>query len=294
MSIIKNKKYKIFGMIVESEIPCVELEPSTGEPEVFIRIGKIPAGFQNTGSIRDQFFLPVKDVADFLITGGREIIIEPHQDVHEEVIRTYLLGSAFGALIHQRGLLPLHGSAITKGDFAIMISGGSGTGKSTLANAFINKDYLMLTDDVCVITLDHNLPFVHPGYPQMKLWKNTTDFFDIDVKKLRKIHPEADKYAVPVGSHYFYRSVPLKFMFILDENKNASLEIIKLKGIEKFDAIMNNIYRTHFISQMNIQESNFKTVSAVAGQIEVFSISRPDDLTLLDEMMKRIIISTNS
>jgi len=288
MSFIKNNTYKVFGMIIESEITCTELEQTTGEPEVFIHFDKIPAGSKHSGSSKDHFFLSVKNIADYLILNGNEIIIEKSQDVNEDTVRLHLLGSAFGALIHQRGLLPIHGSAVTSGDFAFLLSGESGTGKSTLANAFIKNDYLLLTDDVCVVSLNNEKPLAHPAYPQMKLWKKSIDFLNINLENLRKIHQEVEKYAISVPAHYFNKPVPLKYIFILEKNKNATIEILKLKGVEKFDALMKNIYRLHFIRPMNINDHNFKMVSTVARQLDVYSVKRPDDLTLMDGIMKHI------
>ena len=58
-----------------------------------------------------------------------------------------------GAILMQRRLLPLHGSAIAINGKAYAIVGDSGAGKSTLASAFLNKGYQLISDDVIAVSL---------------------------------------------------------------------------------------------------------------------------------------------
>ena len=63
-------------------------------------------------------------------------------------IRVFLLGSCLGALLHQRGVLALHASAIETDQGAVLFMGDSGMGKSTTLQAFIKRGYKMLADDI--------------------------------------------------------------------------------------------------------------------------------------------------
>src|SRR5689334_10832799 len=105
-------EYNVFGLQVRSEIPLPGLLPgASGEPgDVTVRVGRISEDQRRPGLYRTggALLLVVPDVARFLIAEGREITVEPAADAPESNVRLYLMGSAFGALIHQRGLLPLH------------------------------------------------------------------------------------------------------------------------------------------------------------------------------------------
>ena len=83
-----------------------------------------------------QFLLKISRVARYLVSDGNEIIVDPEPDADLSAIRLFLFGSAFGALLHQRGILPLHGSAIVTSRGAVVFAGVSGSGKSALACAF--------------------------------------------------------------------------------------------------------------------------------------------------------------
>ena len=91
-------------------------------------------------------------------------------------MRLYLLGSAMGMLLHQRGLFrstPMP-SRSTARRFAFM--GHSGAGKSTLAAWFHDEGYRILADDVSVIGFgEGGQPTVRPGLPRLRLWRDALD-----------------------------------------------------------------------------------------------------------------------
>ena len=63
-------------------------------------------------------------------------------------VRLFLLGSVWGALALQRGLLPLHASAVGRGRTVHAFTGPPGAGKSTLAAALAARGYPLFTDDM--------------------------------------------------------------------------------------------------------------------------------------------------
>ena len=75
------------------------------------------------------------------------------KEADEDKIRLYILGTCMGALLMQRKILPLHGSAIAIDGKAYAFVGDSGAGKSTLASAFLSKGYKLLSDDVIAVSL---------------------------------------------------------------------------------------------------------------------------------------------
>ncbi|MEG8053162.1 hypothetical protein QP185_07710 [Sphingomonas aerolata] len=77
----------------------------------------------------------------------------------------YLLGTALGALLHQRALLPLHCNAIVHDGKAFLFCGDSGAGKSTLAAVFEARGYPS-SPTICVRSQRmRRAGFGHPGNP---------------------------------------------------------------------------------------------------------------------------------
>ena len=60
------------------------------------------------------------------------------------------------------GIEPLHGSAVVRGEEAVLMIGPAGAGKSTLAAALEGHGYRFLSDDACAIAEDGS---VLPGPP---------------------------------------------------------------------------------------------------------------------------------
>jgi hypothetical protein len=150
------------------------------------------------------------------VRDGREIVVNPLPDAPPETVRLFLLGSAFGALLHQRGILPIHGSAITYQGQAFILTGISGAGKSTLAAALVRKGCKLLTDDVAAITFNQaGTPWVQPAYPQQKLWRDSAVMMKLATGRLIRVMADMEKYAVPAIGRYHAKPAALTAVFHL-------------------------------------------------------------------------------
>ena len=83
----------------------------------------------------------VPDIAIFAIQDGNKIFVSPMKEYEEDMIRLWILGTCMGAILMQRKVYPLHGSAVIINGKAYAFVGDSGAGKSTLASAFIQQGY---------------------------------------------------------------------------------------------------------------------------------------------------------
>ena len=94
----------------------------TGEgAEVEIGEGGVPASLGNNASAgaywqadAARFLFEAPGIARYLIADGRTIRFQPCADHarDDHAIRVYMLGTALGVLLHQRGLFALHASGV--------------------------------------------------------------------------------------------------------------------------------------------------------------------------------------
>ncbi|TGV75989.1 serine kinase, partial [Mesorhizobium sp. M2D.F.Ca.ET.145.01.1.1] len=94
-------------------------------------------------------------------------------------------------LLHQRGLLVLHASAIAVTGRGAIFMGDKGAGKSTTASALIRAGHDLLTDDVVALDLANpNQPMIVPGFPQIKLAADAAAAISLGQAQVRpQVHP---------------------------------------------------------------------------------------------------------
>src|SRR5262249_54712900 len=117
----------------------------------------------------------------------------------ENEVRACLLGTAFGLLCYQRGMTPLHASAIDVADGCVAFVGKSGAGKSTLVAALARRGHQVIADDVCFHQLDQNDKVQRgPGRWRIRLWKEAMDALGCNGPGVEQEVRGYNKYFVPV------------------------------------------------------------------------------------------------
>jgi hypothetical protein len=288
--------YKAFGLKIVSDIEIPEFISTDGESDISIRCGEVPdcliephfKGVRFEAS-PGQFLLKVDKIADYYTSGGNSIIIKPHPGSEEGDIRLFLLGSAFGALIHQRGMLPMHGSSISIRGKAYIFSGISGAGKSTLAAGLLSRGYELLSDDISVVSLDEGgNPIVYAGYPGVKLWSDSLLKLGRDPEHYSRVRSKLNKHHMHVQEQFHSEALPLGGVYILQTKNSEGIQLDKIKGIEKFNALKNNTYRLNFIKGLGNTEAHFRHLSTLAAKCEVKRITRSTKTFALNEILDTV------
>jgi hypothetical protein len=287
--------YRIFGLTLETQLECPELIPAGedfAEPDVSVRFGRTPhcldaplmSGNWFEGACRTML-LRIDGVARYLIENGKNITVEPVADTSAGDIRLFLLGSAMGAILHQRNILPFHGSTVCSGGQAYTFSGKSGTGKSTLAAALIKRGCGLLADDVSAIALPENgRPEVHPGTPQLKLCTDVLQALDADMSGMQSLGELTGKYGYSGHDAYVGKPVPSRNIFILGQHAENRFETIPLRGMNKFTALQANTYRPFFVKAMGLEQIHFELLQKLAAGVNVYLLMRPKAELRIDEL----------
>lgn len=293
-------EYDVFGLRVRSEVPLPDLVPALGaarEADVTITQGAVvppPAdapmvwGLTGTGH---RAVLTVPDIARFEVTGGARILVDADEGAGAADVRLFLLGSAFGALLHQRGLLPLHANAIRIGDTAAAFMGRSGAGKSTMAAAFLDRGFALLADDVCVVVVgDDGRPMAQPGLPRLRLWRDAVEATGRNADELEIAFAGQQKYVVSTQKVQSTCPAPLGRIYLLDRlpDGEKGQVIRRLTGMEAVSAVMANIYRGHYLKLLGGSEGNYRQCLQLVRTVPVFSVQRQWGHEVMDEQIRAI------
>lgn len=277
----KTNLHMVFGLAIRSEFQLRELPdaPAGASPDIQIRYGK-------TGSLREGAsgystndegtLLRVPEVGLYLIRDGREIVVEPAGGASERNVRLFLLGSALGALLHQRDLLPLHANAIEIDGRAVAFSGHSGAGKSTIAAWFHDRGHRILTDDVCVIGFAQSgQALAYPGIPRLRLWREALEASGRETGDYDRSFDSMDKYDVP-SEHRALDPLPLAAIYLLRQSEEGASapSIERLRGVDSVDAIVANTYRGAYLKTIGRTGEHLAACLRVSRQVPVFRAVR--------------------
>lgn len=291
--------YSLFGLRVRSSLELPELFPASGEgePDVTIDVASLGSEGPRHEGLRPAngaLVLAIPDVGRFQISGGNRILVDPERDTPERNVRLYLLGSAFGVLLHQRGLLPLHANAVEIDGRAVAFMGESGAGKSTLAAWFHDSGYRVISDDVCVVGFDEQGdPYAVPGLPRLRLWAEALDLMGHGAHSYpRSYLGEYDKFDLPIAAaNAATTNIPLTALYLLDRGEDFA--ITELRGVEAAEVVFANTYRGGYVSAVGGNESHMRSAVRLVRSLPVLRASRRWELSSLDQQCRQILDHVN-
>lgn len=261
-----------------------------------IRCAPIPEGVASaTARILDghysgtyngrDLFLDSPGIGRFLLRAGEEILIELAPSSDEDDVRAFLLGVVFGVLCHQRGIAPLHASAIDVADGCVAFVGASGAGKSTTIAALAQRGHEIIADDECFLQLGTNGDVqAWPGISRIRLWEDARAALGFDGPGVEREMQAYNKYVVPIRPpRNPIKSRPLRQVYQLHRAPNGVTKVTRLRGADAVEVLLQNVYPPVIAARLGCQSHVFNVCAAAVRDVPVFRFSRPWDLAALDQ-----------
>lgn len=289
-----SNQYQAFGLTFTCplELPCIQYTAIPQPPTVAIRYGEVPESLPEADSrgaafeaAADTLLLQVPNVGRYLVRGGCEIIIHPVPGATESDLRLFLMGSAFGALLQQRGILPLHAGAVRVGDACVAFLGESGTGKSTLCAFLQQRGYTVLSDDICPVQMLPGIGAVaYPGFTRLKLWADSLAAMGVEAAGLSRARPQLDKYELPADHLATEAWFTLDRVYLLCEAREQDREgIERVEGPDRFQVLLANTYRFRYLEGLGRKQDHFKLCASLLKTVSVFRLRRTFEFGCLSE-----------
>jgi hypothetical protein len=288
-----QKSYQSFGIT----FTCAASSSGSGNGEpvcpgvVVLECGETPDELSGPSQKRGllqtngrEFLIAIPGIARYHVTRSR-IRITPHVTADEQTIRLFLQGSAMGALLHLRGILPLHGSAVRLPDGgALIFCGISTAGKSTLAAAMSLKGWPTMADDIAAVHFDSSgHPWLHPGLSRAKLWKDA--FVKLSLKRGEPVRPGIEKF-FHAGSDWREPELVRRIYEIVPENQSGPARRVKVEGLAALHAVQRNVFRPAMTGMLGPRRESVTQIAHLLQHVSFGTIERPLQGNTLDAMVQ--------
>jgi hypothetical protein len=302
--------YQLYGLSLSSQWPLpyprstapglaiVELRqaPVTLFSRVSAKIGPADQAAWCHHQVLDDgsVYLRWSGLFEFLVAhDGKRVSIHCLHGVSREAFHSYLLGPALSFALLKLGIEPLHATTVVADGFAVSFMGDCGSGKSSLAAAFLKEGYPVLTDDLQVLSQTPDGLMAHPGPPRIKL------FPEIGAALLRTLvrgvpmGPLTSKLIVPLDQHQAWtEAVPLRAIYVLTPPATGAqrrkVTIRRLSARQALLVLLRNTFNRVLIDSDRL-ERQFSWAARLASTVPIKLLSYPRALSALPAVRRAIL-----
>ena len=279
--------YCVCGLTLQSEIelPGLLEAQAVQSADAILRHGNVPLSLDGTGAkgptwemAGEDFLLRIPGIARFLVSGGREIIVEAEPGAD---FAAFASGAALAILLQQREHIVTNASAVRVNGKAVLFAGFSGAGKSVLAAAMDARGYSLCADDICII--DDNLT-VHTDARHPQLWEFAIDKFDVTQRREGAVRNVIRKYHI-APNDIAPEALPLGAIYILREARAPHRPGIAPVEAGEAPLLMRRMaYHPRLLEYMGGHEHYNNMGMRLVGDSKLFHLTRRLDFALMDEV----------
>ncbi len=304
------KYYKIYNQNVMSEIllpEVIEIEnpdnidveivvsdtyTDTSDNENTVHITSALSNWFYCGLSEKHMVFNVSSI-NFEITGGNKISVFLPKAYDGDKLRTYILGTAFGVIMMQKGVIPIHAASIESNRKSVLLTGFSNCGKSTYLEHLIRKGYKFSADDVSMLSIENGCPKIYSAYPQRKTAKNILDKLQVDSLSFECIQESGKEKCLvrELDSWCAETLSPKAIIEITPLRGGARFQpyVEKMSGLNALKVVRRQLYRKQFYENNNVfTPGMMKTLLLTLKSVSVYRLIRPDDSECIDECVELI------
>lgn len=317
--------YKAFGMLISSDLRLPELSQihticghqesdiSHQEADILIAEGRHvdwPSFKQSPHSTKtltmapSEWRLEIEGVGWLRVSGGSSIIWERWDDsVSDRDIRTFLITSALGALLIQRGFLPLNATTLARDGKAIMLLGTPASGKSALSWCLMQQGWELLSSEMSIVDQNN---YVWPGLRHLKLWHDSAIAFNLDWQNLPVVRRGLKRYSLlPPSLPVKDEAVPLAFIYAIGLRGTTAKQRTNLDpeqeeispsacAIQAFSfpsqrdallSIRNQVFHPRFYRAMECEAQLFIQASSLVRSSQGYILRVPEGIARMREAL---------
>ena len=263
-------------------------------PQIVIEGRKLAHAFEG----KEPFYYKVDTQVSYVsnsfcymvIEEGKTIFYEKKAGVTSQLLNAYILGWGIAILFYQRGHLALHGSCLTDKKKALIISGNSGSGKSTVTEEILTRGFGFMADDMVVVQKsDDNVMLATAAFPYQKLCRDVVENLSMPKEEIIYIDETKDKYLVPYQGDFDETPVPIHIMIILKVSDIEQVRVQELTGADKFYASMDALFLQPLLGEQLYMPEQGRRILEFASKVQMYQIERPREKNSKKEIVDAIL-----
>ncbi|NOZ06934.1 MAG: hypothetical protein GXP41_11400 [Chloroflexi bacterium] len=309
--------YRLYGLTLSTDFRFANhLLPGTGTPDLtFACVDQPPDSSQQDATVytspyraedgesvlvlrhaNNYDILHFAHTADFYVWPERILchLLNPDYDYLVEI---HLLGPVLSFWLERQGLPALHAAAVVVDDRAIAFLSANKGGKSSLAAAFMQAGFPLLSDDIVPVERAGGAFVGRPGYPQMRLWPEEAQHFLGCYEDLDLVHPMLSKRRVPVGGDGFGdfcdHSQPLACLYLPERrdpaNSGAQIEIVPVSPRDAVFELIRHSFAVRMAEAVGLAAQRLDFFAQMAGQVPVRRLVYPSGFEHLPRVRDAVL-----
>jgi hypothetical protein len=226
---------------------------------------------------RDHAVLHVESVADFAISEGRCVRVDPHRGARPADVDAYLRGAVAVVLLGQRRRFALHASFIRVGETVVAVAAAQGTGKSTTALRLEQRGHEFVCDDVAELRPEADAVAYTTFGRAAHVVPETATVLGIDT---------ADALGTSRKGKLALRAQPvtsgrLDAVAVLSRGDVARVATQRLTGGRALANVFAHTFRLSTVKLLWPTEA-FSWAGAVTARLPVYAVTRPHEAWTVD------------
>lgn len=291
--------YKLYGVRVASDFELKQLvrlaeDEQILEPQITIMERSLAQVFDKQNPFYYKVDTQVSYVSNsfcyMLMEEGKNIFYEKKTGVTPQLLNAYILGWGIAILFYQRGQLALHGSCLREQKKALVISGNSGSGKSTVTEELLKRGFGFMADDMVVVQKSQaNDMLATAAFPYQKLCRDVAEDSAVPKEEMIYIDEAKDKYLVPYQGDFDETSASINTMIILKVSDIEQVSVQELVGGDKFRASMDALFLQPLLGEQLYIPEQGRRILEFASKVQIYQIERPREKNSKDEIVDAIL-----
>ena len=311
--------YYLFGCTVRSNFPFqIELPLSDGDPALTLSFhpgtpGGLPEGIEpmyesvlvnkngvplaSLYKLPDGYFLRMHEIADFAIRENSLQCFPGTEDIG--TVETFLFQAALSFWLETTGRPVLHASCIAAADRAVAFLAFSGTGKSTLAAAFLQDGFCLISDDSLPVEISGKEVLAWPCHPRIKMMPEQAKLFLDEVDHLPPVNGFSSKIGVSVretwSGGFGTTAKRLVCCYLLEHRPDQRDVVIeRVRGAAAVIELVRHSLVPRLTAGAGMQRERFHLLHRIATRLKVCKLTYPSGIDSLRAVREAVVLHVES